>query len=66
MRFIERKLSNLTVAACDAELKRAKAAHATYANAIRATKRLIETRPDLGDMGDADSGAAEEKGKANR
>ena len=51
MRFIDRKISDLTVAACDAELERAKKAHATYAKFIRTTKGLIEAKANLNDMG---------------
>ena len=54
MRFIDRPLSKVTPAMCEAELERAKTAHNAYANAIRATKRLIEAKTDLGDMGDAE------------
>ena len=52
MRFIDRKLSDLTVAACDNELDRAKKAYTTYASAVRATKRFIEAKINLYDMGD--------------
>ena len=54
MRFIDRPLSKVTSAMCQAELERAKAAHNAYANAVRAMKRLIEAKTDLGDMGDAE------------
>ena len=52
MRFIDKPLSELTPGLCEAELNRAKAVHARYANAVRAIKRVIEAKADLDDMGD--------------
>lgn len=62
MRFIDKPLSKLTPAMCDAEEARAKAAHAAYGNTIRATKRFLEAKADLEDCyGDADSGTTSEE-----
>lgn len=64
MRFMDIPFSELTRAKCDAEEARAKAAYRAYANAIRAMKRLLEAKADLGDMGDGQkpTEAAEEGG----